>query len=90
MRVIEQLEGVSLAAQIWESSVFSTRVRGYHPSMLDELIASGDVIWVGEGAGDTAAKEVGNIAFYPADSPLVPETVASDTCLLYTSDAAAD
>ena len=79
MRVIEQLEGVSLAAQIWESSVFSTRVRGYHPSMLDELIASGDVIWVGEGAGDTAAKEVGNIAFYPADSPLVSETVASDT-----------
>ncbi|WP_137658045.1 DEAD/DEAH box helicase [Bifidobacterium moukalabense] len=78
MRVIEQLEGVSLAAQVWESSVFPARVRGYHPSMLDELIASGDVIWVGDKTGDTDAKEVGNIAFYPVDSPLASETAGVD------------
>lgn len=71
MRVIEQLEGVYLNASVWESAVFPARVNGYQPQLLDELLASGDVVWVGGkfGAGD--ALETGRIAFYPQDSPLL-------------------
>lgn len=71
MRVIEQLEGVYLNASVWESAVLPARVNGYQPQMLDELLAEGDVVWVGEKAGATTAKEPGRIAFYPADSLLL-------------------
>ena len=68
MRVIEQLEGIYLNASVWESSVFPARVRDYQPSMLDELLASGDVVWVGSKINGSNAKEAGGIAFHPADS----------------------
>lgn len=71
MRVIEQLEGVFLNASVWESMVFPARVRDYQPSMLDELISSSDVVWVGSKASGSNAKEAGEIAFYPAGSLLL-------------------
>lgn len=71
MRVIEQLEGIYLNASVWESSVFPARVRDYQPSMLDELLASGDVVWVGSKINGSNAKEAGGIAFHPADSRLL-------------------
>lgn len=71
MRVIEQLEGVALPAVLWESSVFPARVRDYQPAMLDELLTSGDVVWVGSKTGATGALEVGEVAFHPADSLLL-------------------
>ena len=71
MRVIEQLEGVFLNASVWESTVFPARVREYQPSMLDELISSSDVVWVGSKASGSNAKEAGDIAFYPAGSLLL-------------------
>lgn len=71
MRVIEQLEGVALPAALWESAVFPARVRDYQPALLDELLTSGDVIWVGSKAGATGALEAGEVAFHPADSVLV-------------------
>lgn len=48
-RVIEQLAGVALPASLWESQVFPARVRDYSPGMLDELIATGTVLWSGHG-----------------------------------------
>lgn len=67
MRVVEQLEGVSLPINVWEESVFPVRVRDYRPALLDELIASGEVVWTG--AGPAASKErLGAVAFYPFDS----------------------
>ncbi len=71
MRVIEQLEGIYLNTSVWESSVFPARVRDYQPSMLDELLASGDVVWVGSKINGSNAKEAGGIAFHPADSRLL-------------------
>ncbi|WP_241519651.1 DEAD/DEAH box helicase [Bifidobacterium callitrichidarum] len=71
MRVIEQLEGVALPAALWESAIFPARVRAYQPSLLDELLTSGDVIWGGSKAGATGALEAGEVAFHPADSVLV-------------------
>lgn len=79
MRVIEQLEGVALPAQVWEQSVFPSRIRGYQPLMLDELLSSGDVVWIGSKTSDTKAKEPGRITFHPTDSALLPDGSAYQT-----------
>ncbi|MBT1182198.1 DEAD/DEAH box helicase [Bifidobacterium sp. CP2] len=78
MRVIEQLEGVALPAGVWESSVFPARVAGYSPAMLDELLAGGEVVWVGSKTGDTKANEPGLVAFHPADSMLLETGYGDD------------
>lgn len=46
-QVIAQFEGVFLPAGAWEGHVFPSRVRDWRPGMLDELLASGDVVWAG-------------------------------------------
>ena len=74
MRVIEQLEGVSLPLPVWEDAVFPARVRGYQPAMLDELLASGDVVWTGSKIAGTNAKDPGRLTFHPADSELLCNT----------------
>src|SRR5690606_8137565 len=38
-----------LPATSWESLVLPSRVRDYSPAMLDELMASGEVLWAGRG-----------------------------------------
>ncbi|MGK8520413.1 ATP-dependent helicase [Nocardia asteroides] len=48
--VVEQLAGVPIPASAWESLVLPARVRDYAPAMLDELMATGEVIWSGHGA----------------------------------------
>ncbi|MCU1546477.1 MAG: box helicase [Homoserinimonas sp.] len=50
VQVIDQLSGVALPASAWESLVLPARVRDYSPVMLDELTASGEVIWSGAGS----------------------------------------
>ncbi|MGH9115996.1 MAG: Lhr family ATP-dependent helicase, partial [Acidimicrobiales bacterium] len=47
--VVRQLEGVPVPASVLEVDVLAARVRGYEPRMLDELLAAGDVLWVGAG-----------------------------------------
>jgi ATP-dependent Lhr-like helicase len=49
-QVIDQLAGVALPASAWETLVLPSRVRDYSPVMLDELTASGEVIWSGGGS----------------------------------------
>ena len=43
------LQGLSLPVALWESDVLPRRVPGYQPSWLDQLTASGEVVWVGAG-----------------------------------------
>jgi ATP-dependent Lhr-like helicase len=50
VQVIDQLSGVALPASALESFVLPSRVRDYSPVMLDELTASGEVVWSGHGA----------------------------------------
>ena len=80
------LEGVWLPAGLWESVVLPARVADYRPAMLDELIASGEVIWQARPIGDAASRSdaarvrngaadvpaPGEIAFFPTDSALAP------------------
>ncbi len=48
--VIEQLAGARIPASAWESLVLPSRVADYSPAMLDELTATGEVIWAGDGS----------------------------------------
>jgi ATP-dependent Lhr-like helicase len=48
--VIEQLAGTRIPASAWESLVLPSRVADYQPAMLDELTASGEVLWSGSGS----------------------------------------
>ena len=76
---IDQLAGVPIPASAVEPLVFSARVRDYQPSMLDELLASGEVTWSGAG---TIGGGDGWIAFHPADS--APLTLAPPTEIEFT------
>lgn len=77
-RVIEQLAGVLLPALLWESHILPARVRDYAPGMLDELIATGAVLWSGHGRlGD----EDGLVAFHRQEFaaetlPVLPDVPA--------------
>ncbi|RWA16703.1 ATP-dependent helicase, partial [Mycolicibacterium brumae] len=65
LSVIEQLAGAPLAASTVEPLIFGQRVRDYSPALLDELLASGEVLWSGAGAlpgGD------GWVCFHLADT----------------------
>jgi ATP-dependent Lhr-like helicase len=48
--VIEQLAGTRIPASAWESLVLPSRVSDYSPAMLDELTATGEVVWAGGGS----------------------------------------
>ncbi|CAN5528891.1 ATP-dependent helicase [soil metagenome] len=72
--VIEQLSGVPMPASAIEPLVFGQRVRGYTPAMLDELLASGEVLWSGAGA---LAGGDGWVAFHTADT--APLTLVTPT-----------
>jgi ATP-dependent Lhr-like helicase len=50
LRAIEQLAGAAVPASALESLVLPARVRDYEPALLDELTATGEVLWSGHGA----------------------------------------
>jgi ATP-dependent Lhr-like helicase len=63
-QVVDQLAGALAPASEWESSILPARVPGYQAEWLDELTASGDVIWYGSGA---LPSDDGWVALLPAD-----------------------
>ena len=80
-RAIEQLQGAPVPASALEIRVLASRVTGYFPGMLDELCASGEVIWAGSGA---IGSDDGWVSLYFADSaglllPAIQEVELSDT-----------
>lgn len=73
--VIEQLAGVPIPASAVESLVFGQRVRDYQPAMLDELLASGEVMW--SGAGQIGGSD-GWVAFHLAETAPLTLPVAAE------------
>ncbi|VBA35852.1 putative ATP-dependent RNA helicase YfmL [Mycobacterium attenuatum] len=69
--VIEQLAGARIPASALEPLVLAPRVRDYSPAMLDELLASGEVLW--SGAGSISGSD-GWVSLHLADS--APLTLA--------------
>ncbi|WP_370248156.1 ATP-dependent helicase [Nocardioides sp.] len=50
LTAVEQLAGAPVPASALEPLVLASRVRDYEPSLLDELTASGEVLWAGHGS----------------------------------------
>ena len=48
--VIDQLQGVPLPASVLERQILAPRLPGYEPALLDQLGASGELVWAGAGA----------------------------------------
>jgi ATP-dependent Lhr-like helicase len=65
------LQALSLPAALWESELLPRRVPGYRPEMLDQLCASGEVVWVGAGLDRVAV-------FFREDAPVLGAPAAAD------------
>ncbi|MDQ3279862.1 MAG: DEAD/DEAH box helicase [Acidobacteriota bacterium] len=64
LEVIETLQGVPMAASIFESEILASRVEDYKPSDLDTLSAAGEIVWVGV---EPLGERDGRIAIYLTD-----------------------
>jgi ATP-dependent helicase Lhr and Lhr-like helicase len=70
LRAVEQLAGAWLPASAVETLVIPSRVPGYTPAMLDELMAAGEVVWAGH---DSLPGEDGWVSLHLTD--LAPLTL---------------
>ena len=59
--VLVPLQGVALAPSVWERDVLPRRVGSYSQSWMDQLCASGELVWVGAGA---LGRSSGRVALY--------------------------
>ncbi len=77
------LQGVSLPVALWESEVLPRRVPRYQPAWLDQLTASGEVVWVGAGLERVAlyfredASALGRPAALPPPEEAAHEAIRS-------------
>jgi ATP-dependent Lhr-like helicase len=61
------LQGLALTPRTWEHEVLPRRVGAYSTAWMDELCASGELVWVGAGAlggNDTRGGAGGRVALY--------------------------
>jgi ATP-dependent Lhr-like helicase len=58
------LQGLALPVSLWEADVLPRRVPSYRPEQLDQLCASGELVWVGAGLERIAL-------FFREDAPLL-------------------
>jgi ATP-dependent Lhr-like helicase len=67
--VLVPLQGLALPLEVWERDVLPRRTGAYSPAWLDELCASGEIVWVGAGA---LGRRSGRVALYfRDDAPLL-------------------
>jgi ATP-dependent Lhr-like helicase len=84
LSVIEQLQGAPIPASALERQVLGTRLPGYDGSLLDQLGASGEVVWSGAGAIGSddgwlclaLADEAATVLPQPATANLSPQAAA--------------
>ncbi len=62
--VLIPLQGLALPVEVWERDVLPRRCGAYSPTWLDQLCASGEVVWVGAGA---IGRSTGRVALYFRD-----------------------
>jgi len=59
--VLVPLQGLALPAELWEREVLPRRCGAYSPSWMDQLCASGELVWLGAGA---LGRNSGRVALY--------------------------
>ena len=62
--LIVPLQGLALPAELWERDVLPRRVGAYSPAWMDQLCASGELVWLGAGA---LGRSSGRVALYFRD-----------------------
>jgi ATP-dependent Lhr-like helicase len=67
--VLVPLQGLALPVEVWERDVLPRRVGAYSPSWMDQLCASGEVVWVGAGPLGRRSGRVG--LYFREDAPLL-------------------
>ncbi len=72
LEVVEQLQGAPIPASVLEADVLPLRVADYRGAWLDELLATGELVWVGRGP---LGSDDGRVALYLRDQAplLVPD-----------------
>jgi ATP-dependent helicase Lhr and Lhr-like helicase len=65
------LQGLPLPVSLWESEVLPRRVPDYSPGQLDQLCASGELVWVGAGLDRVAV-------FFREDAPVLGRPAAAE------------
>jgi ATP-dependent helicase Lhr and Lhr-like helicase len=65
------LQALALPVSLWESEVLPRRVPGYQPAQLDQLCATGEVVWVGAGLDRVAL-------YFREDAPVLGQVPAAD------------
>ena len=75
VRAIEQLGGAVVPASAVETLILPARVADYRPSLLDELMSTGEVLWTGHGA---LAADDGWISLHLADTAALTIPLADD------------
>ena len=75
--ILIPLQGVALTPETWERDVLPRRVGAYSTTWLDELCASGEVVWIGAGA---LGRSSGRVAMYfREDAPWIgPPTIRGE------------
>jgi ATP-dependent Lhr-like helicase len=64
------LQGLSLPVALWESDVLPRRVPGFNADQLDQLCASGELVWVGAGLDRVAV-------YFREDAPALGRPAAA-------------
>ncbi len=59
--VLVPLQGLALPAEVWERDVLPRRAGAYSPAWIDQLCASGELVWIGAGA---LGRSSGRVALY--------------------------
>jgi ATP-dependent Lhr-like helicase len=86
---IARLEGVALPFSELEARILPARILDYHPRMLDELGAAGELVWVGAGALGARDGRVillrrdRALALAPAPQPLAHATPVHEAILAH-------
>ena len=55
------LQALALPPEVWEREILPRRVGAYSPSWIDQLCASGELVWIGAGA---LGRNAGRVALY--------------------------
>ena len=85
LEALDGLEGLPLPLSALETLILPSRVKGYRPAMLDELTASGEVLWAGQGS---LPGNDGWVSLQLADSAdlLLPPPLETSTTPLHDAD----
>jgi ATP-dependent Lhr-like helicase len=92
---IGRLEGVALPFSELEARILPARILDYHPRMLDELGAAGELVWVGAGAlGSRDGRVIllrrdRALALAPPPQPVAHPTAVHDAIVAHLSHGGA-